>query len=96
MLNKPDVHTENILKLAEHMLTVKDYDQNEWEHCICGQAQLLWDLHQRDDVYGVLGISPSQANELFGAFHQEHKPTRENAARVLRHLAITGTVDWRF
>lgn len=52
----------------------------------------------------LLDLTASQAKELFQAhpyannpayaFGEFPKATREEAAKVLRHLAITGVVDW--
>lgn len=95
MLKTPDVHTARILALADHMLTVDDYDQNEWDNCICGQAMRNYCIDSKDAVCDFLGISYSKGLDLFQAFHNDHKPSQVQAAKVLRHLAITGEVNWR-
>jgi len=56
--------------------------------------------HFKTDVGGearrILGLTVDEARELFsdGWRTLKPRPTNKQAARVLRHLAATGKVDW--
>ena len=72
--------------------------------CIEGYARKLFRCPLGEDLLPVLGITPSQAIELFmpGNCHASFLAspgnplwvTPQHAAAVLRHLARTGKVDW--
>jgi hypothetical protein len=98
MLQKPDFHTARLLALADNLAESQDYDQNRWETCICGHACRLFRLgaSPKGDFYAVgreLGLDGQTTRMLFGESRPE-SPTREVASRVVRHLALTGEVDW--
>lgn len=97
MLHKPDVNVDRIMALADFLdgLEGERFSMRQWgaggePRCICG-----WlcenDAHFRhDDVeYArrVLGISYTSACALFGP---ENDWTAQQAASVLRRIAVTG------
>ena len=106
MLKKPEVHVEKILELANFIeaLPPEQFDMGDFECCIAG-----WALHlDGQDVLAplltgspstrardLLGIDGDRASNLF-FFGIHYHPTTKEAARVLRHLAITGEVDWNW
>lgn len=45
-----------------------------------------------DEAVRILGLSAKEANELFCSFGSADGP--QGAARVLRHAAKTGKIDW--
>jgi hypothetical protein len=111
MLNKPDVQTQKILELSEFFenLDPGNYNQKMFgfngARCICG-----WINHRagriESDIEGAcsdIGVSYETGRKLFRGSAGEHtswfhttNPTPKDAARALRHLAITGEVpkDW--
>ena len=108
MLKKPEVHVEKILELANFIEALPP-EQFDMAHFECGTARCIagWALHlDGQDVLAplstgssstrardLLGIDGDRASDLFFSGIDYH-PTTKEAARVLRHLAITGEVDW--
>ena len=110
MLRVPDKGTERLLDLAAFFDTLdpKLYTQARFSygdaHCICGWANIRAGYHADDERIGcqVLGITREQGRKLFaGGAGKQHgdwlAPTPKDAARTLRHLAVTGELpdDWR-
>ena len=104
MLYKPDVHTKEILDLATFIEELPEgrYHQNEFLdrdgcRCICGWINYL-NCHMpanRDAAADYLGINYEQATTLFASHvFQYGEPSTKLVARVLRHLAATGEVNW--
>lgn len=104
MLQKPDVHTQRILDLADYFdgLDPTKYNQHRWQDCICGHAArriglesdfLDTDGRNAAAVRDHLGLSSNGAADLFRAY-EGFNPLPKQAAKVLRHLAVTGEVDW--
>lgn len=51
----------------------------------------------QDEAARILGLTEEQSDQLFvmdGWDHPMEKVTKKQAAKVLRHLAETGKVDW--
>ena len=126
MLQKPDVHTDRILKLADHIekLSDSDFGMRNWCTCIAGHAvkqsgeeKNLFNLDVRFVAANLLGLSTLEATQLFcpkrhGLQRRQEvvsrraqyvfgapNPIRDDitpkqAAKCLRHLAVTGEVDW--
>jgi hypothetical protein len=97
MLQQPDKYTKRILDLADFIETLppERFSMGSWGNtgeprCICG-----WLLHREgffrlDDWHEAgdrLGLDELQASKLFTSANQWNG---REAARVLRHLAITG------
>jgi hypothetical protein len=102
MLQKPDSKTQNILNMAEFFenLSVTKFNMKEWEDsrgrkCICGWINYLNgdQPDSRAKAQEFLGISYAKTLQLFSG-NASPRTTPRMAARVLRHLAITGEVDW--
>jgi len=97
MLHKPDVHTTRLLALSELLAESTNYDQNRWESCVCAHARRLDKSliasFGYESVGRYLGLSNIQTAKLFAEVHHP-TPTRETAAKVVRHLALTGEVKW--
>lgn len=105
MLQQPDKATKRILELADFIekLPPDQYNQStygtasETGRCICG-----WLLHNighpvSDYKYAadLLGLDPYATQKLFGGNPLRTRwPTTADAAKVLRHLAVTGEVNW--
>ena len=103
------MNRERVLKLAEWIenLAPDDFDMTAWRHrcgapaCIAGHTYALFepesfDLRGRTEytrAKRLLDLRPIQAAGLFTPTHQR-RITNTDAARVLRHLAETGVVDW--
>lgn len=66
--------------------------------CIAGHALLMFDPKAIfiGDAEPILGLDAARANALFKPKNWDHPKynNRRRAARVLRHLATTGNVDW--
>ena len=100
MLYKPDINIKRIMRLATIIEHSSDYDQGDIQHCICGKACKAWQgmfdpfWPPRTPSYergqDILGLTKDQAHDLF----QTVETTPAKTARVLRHLATTGEVDW--
>ncbi len=92
-----------ILKLADHMETTTDtYDQRGWTTCIASHACTITGVdvvHPGDKAKHLLGLDVEQYTQLFSGCPLPHagfaSPPKATAARVLRHLAATGNVDWK-
>ncbi len=102
MLQKPDVKTHNILKMAEFFetLSITKYNQKHFEDsngrkCICGWTNYLNNVlpENKEQARLYLGLRHSQMLELFRC-DPPVRATPKIAARVLRHLAVTGEVNW--
>src|SRR6516162_6340150 len=95
MLLKPDVNVSRISELADLIEQSTDYNQNDIHHCICGMACKTWASFY-ESVPTVkrgaelLGIKRELADQLFAP----KDTTPQRTARVLRHLAVTGEVNW--
>ena len=48
-----------------------------------------------DEAAKLLGLNAQQADLLFDTMPIDEEPTNQTAAKVLRHLANTGKVDWK-
>jgi len=98
MLQTPDVHTKRLLDLADFIealppekFSMKSWGQFSEPRCICG-----WFLHNEgffkkdewQEAGDRLGLDRRVAADLFSAIN-DHWNTH-TAAKVLRHLAITG------
>ena len=120
MLQKPEVHVENILKVAEFIENLPTqnettvFDYNRWGRtpikafsmrhvyaeadcgtvaCIAGVCGAMWPGVCADES---LGLNTVQGRQLFmPKGYSDSDVTSKQAARVLRHLAITGEVDWK-
>ena len=109
MLQKLDTAHLNRLTLAEALASMepRDFDMRRADRCICGHALRLFGRHSRyfgtwESKLGaganLLGLSTDQARELFApvnrAKHSDPYTHPQDAARVVRYLAATDTVDW--
>ena len=94
MLQKPNVNISRLMELADIIEGSTDYDQSDLNHCICGKAckKWAWGWSPISMAKGaeILGLSEAQGRELFG----NTPTTPAKTARVLRHLAVTGEVEW--
>jgi hypothetical protein len=109
MLQKLDTEHLNRLALAEALASMKelDFDMRDPRRCICGHALRMfrerwsyvggWES-QLSAGAGLLGLSIEQARELFVPINRakSNDPYThpQDAARVVRYLAATDTVDW--
>ncbi len=109
MLQKLDTAHLNRLTLAEALASLepRDFDMRRADRCICGHALRMfrerwsyvggWES-QLSAGAGLLGLSIEQARELFvpinRAKYYDHYTHPQDAARVVRYLAATDTVDW--
>jgi hypothetical protein len=109
MLQKLDAEHLNRLALAEALASMepRDFDMRRPDRCICGHALRLFGIcrpyfggweRQLGAGANLLGLSTDQARELFApvkrAKHSDHYTHPQDAARVVRYLAATDTVDW--
>jgi len=105
MLKTPSKHEQHATKLAEFFETLDEdrYDQKHYQgsngqRCICGWINYLT-CHlpaNRDAAADYLGLDYEQASSLFASHVFQYKePTTKLVAKVLRHLAATGEVEWR-
>ena len=111
MLQIPDKNTKEILALADFLdsLQFHQYDQKQYRsgdaRCICGwqneRKGRIADQHA--DAAKDLGLTQEVAGQLFrGGAGQKRTwigvvgPGPKDAARALRHLAVTGEIplDW--
>jgi hypothetical protein len=84
-----------------------DFDMRTTSNCICGHALRMFG--QQEEFYfdwrnqlragaSLLGLSNAQAVELFSPPHRsgsdEPYTSPQDAARVVRYLAATDSVDW--
>jgi hypothetical protein len=109
MLQKLDAEHLNRLALAEALASMepRDFDMRRPDRCICGHALRLFGIcrpyfggweRQLGAGANLLGLSTDQARELFApvkrAKQSDHYTHPQDAARVVRYLAATDTVDW--
>ena len=99
MLQRPDVGVERILALADFIeglepdrFSMSSWGQFEEPRCICGWYQQLhgnFDKMAWGQAAEGLGLDLKTATRLF---HDPDwkKSTPKGAAKVLRHLAVTG------
>jgi hypothetical protein len=99
MLQKPDVHTEKMLELATFLenleperFSMGSWGQWEEPRCICGWYQHLHGHIDKENwrhAADGMGLDHQKAHYLFthGSFS-----TPQQAAKALRHLAVTGEV----
>jgi hypothetical protein len=109
MLQKLDTAHVNRHRLADALagMSPSEFDMRSTSHCICGHALRLFGRHkhfvlgwrsQVDAGATLLGITTVQAQQLFappdrcGTSVGYTSP--KDAARVVRYLAATDTVDW--
>jgi hypothetical protein len=110
MLKKLDETTKNRLRVAEYLqkLNSEEFHMHFCSNCICGHINraFLGFEHsagtwgeQRSRAAEFLGISNTEADKLFSPGNPVHSrgqsPHPQDAARVMRYLAATDTVDWR-
>jgi hypothetical protein len=109
MLQKLDNAHVNRLRLADALANMSPYefDMRSTSNCICGHALRLFGK-QEQFYFGwrnqlragasLLGLSNAQAVELFAPLDRsgsdEPYTSPQDAARVVRYLAATDTVDW--
>jgi hypothetical protein len=91
-------------------MSPEDFDMRIPSRCICGHALRMfgeraphfffvpWESQLRAGA-ALLGLSIEQARELFFPANRaqagcEHYTHPQDAARVVRYLAATDTVDW--
>lgn len=110
MLQAPDKTTTEILELAKFIeeLSPGRYRQSSYRdstgaRCICGWFNYRNCHFNSDDwryAQEKMGLTKKQAQALFEGhpfnYYRNEPPTAKEAARVLRHLAVTGEVDWSF
>lgn len=99
---KRDVNAANCLAFADILENSPDleFDMSSWHFCICGHINKVLGksrfVHERvlEAPAEFLGIDISRAQQLFqpGKFYYTY--SAKQAAKVLRHLAATGDVDW--
>lgn len=108
MLQVPDKLTKQLLDLANDIERSSNFNMKKWNCCIAGHvaARHGFPVTERikHDAAEALGIGPATAQQLFcppnptHSFYSTHSMirnvTKEQAARCLRHLAVTGEVDW--
>ena len=104
MLQIPDIHTKRLLELADRIerLSIGEFDMSNWCKCIAGHCSKMYPNgrdNERDAARELLGITHEQADQLFSPpDHRDKREvmayTRAQAARALRHLAVTGEVSW--
>jgi len=109
MLQKLDTEHLNRLALAEALASMepRDFDMRRPDRCICGHALRLFGIRlpyfgrwesQLGAGANLLGLSIEQARELFAPVNRaksnDHYTHPQDAARVVRYLAATDTVDW--
>ena len=108
MLQKLDTEHLNRLALAEALASMKRATSICGEpiavsvatRCAClGELALFWYLgEQARRRCKLAGLSTDQARELFApvnrAKHSDPYTHPQDAARVVRYLAATDTVDW--
>ena len=109
MLQKLDAVHLHRLRVADELAAMdpSDFDMRSTSRCICGHAlrihgkwmgfPLGWQSQLRAGA-ALLGISTAQALELFAPANRSSPDdgytTPQEAARVVRYLAATDTVDW--
>jgi hypothetical protein len=107
MLQKLNTEHLNRLALADALASMKelDFDMHNPRRCICGHALRMfrkcwfggWES-QLSAGASVLGLSIEQARELFVPINRAKSHDcythPQDAARVVRYLAATDTVDW--
>jgi hypothetical protein len=108
MLQMPSKIAKEILDLATFIeelppgrYSQRNYHDGHGTRCICGWQNYRKGRIKQDDweeAADDLGLSLHEAEDLFRAYPWETvaEPTARDAARVLRHLAVTGEVDWYF
>ena len=90
-------------------MSTDDFDMRNTSRCICGHTLRMFG-ERRFYFYGawesqlragaaLLGLSLEQARELFVPVNRaqtacDHYTHPQDAARVVRYLAATDTVDW--
>ena len=109
MLQKLDTAHLNRLALAEALASMepRDFDMRRTDRCICGHALRLFGTRSRyfgrwENQLGagakLLGLSTDQARKLFVPVNRAKRSDPythpQDAARVVRYLAATDTVDW--
>ena len=104
------MNRERVLELADWIekLPPEDFDMTTWRHgcqspaCIAGHAFALFEPKLFANTIGseysraksALGLNRRRAADLFTPDGLMDRTTNIQAARVLRHLAETGVVDW--
>ena len=91
-------------------MSTGDFDMRDTSRCICGHALRMFGGHAPQFFFvpwhsqlragaALLGLSIEQAWELFVPANRwkpgrDHYTHPQDAARVVRYLAATDTVDW--
>jgi hypothetical protein len=106
MLHQPDKLTQKILDLADFIenLPSKDYEQTCGNYCIWGHIKkrearyqlglgMNWTINtgMRDFFGPDIDVGKIYNSYPYG---YEKSPTTKDAASMLRHLAVTGEVQW--
>ena len=99
MLQRPDVGTERILELADFIeglesdrFSMSSWGLHEEPRCICGWYQQLHGNMDKMDWRQAaegMGLDETTAQKLF-TDPGWTKSSPKGAAKVLRHLAVTG------
>lgn len=85
-----------IMTLADYIESHPEgFDMGFWSTCIAGKYQEMVGYEYFGPEYAkeALGLTYEQTRDLFlatGAYDTRY----QQAVRVLRHLALTGVVDW--
>lgn len=106
MLQKLDVATKMLLDLADDIEKSDKFDMRQWCDCIAGHAVRKYgEPHYTYDTKAaaarILGLTDDQAGELFQPRETDwmghavvRELTREQAAKGVRHFALTGEVEF--
>jgi hypothetical protein len=107
MLKKVEDGKSRLEQLADYLdnIPANDFNMRFWEQCIHGHACKLFarDLgkywgkngNEQDKVGEYLGLSHEQTFKLFNpGFFLMRTVTAREAAKVIRHLVLTGSVEW--
>lgn len=95
------IHIKRIMKLAdviEHDKLDHPFAMVPCENCFIGHVHKLFPRlctghsTSSEDVQNVLGLDYETKEKLCFDWHDEKETDRKHAAKVLRHLAATGTV----
>lgn len=107
MLKVMDKAHTNRIKVADYLndLDPADFDMQRCSDCICGHINRAfmasyshhWDV-MKEAAAKFLGINEFEATQLFCPPEvindKDCDPDPRDAARVVRYLAATDTVDW--
>jgi hypothetical protein len=94
MLQKPDIYTERLLRVADRIERSTTFNMGNWHECICGN--IMREMGQEmgaGSTYAAaefIGVDFTNGNKLWSGPHC----TAKQAAKMLRHLAVTGEINW--